>query len=677
MARISVFHCLWAFTFLVTGCGTSHESDAGPDADCAPMTCGARCGDVDDGCGGTLSCPPCVTCATDADCDTGTVCDLGSGLCTSECRQGPHIAVDLPLVPVEVHVTLNGAPLPTRADASGLSPQLVFVSPLAPSWHGATLDLYARGEAEPYAAPVASLAPGDYSVYLQPEGAPAPWPSDGYLPVGRVSVASTTTSLAIDIPTVEVEVRVTLDGAPVPALGGAGSASTYVELRYEPPLGVVPGRTAIRLTDATAPLHLVFVPGPVTLRFSRGPASPAVWPTSGPLAQRIELGSAPTVAIDIPREELHVHLRRAGAIPADGVVIRATSLEPSYYMPPDEPLGTVVDGELGAYVLPGMLRILSAGGPDGWPQETWTIADREITGPTDVDADLDPVLVRVSADTSPCSGGGEVTIGGVTIPASEEADVWLFRGEHRPTYTTDGFLDCGSNAIAPEQTVPLPPVEIVDDTPVHIDVPMVRAAIRVTLDGDPPAEMPFVTDWTAPILRLRALDALSPIDVPLFDRDLVGSRFTPAETDVMIVAGTYDVSYAGRGALRDAWPNASMTLQESVRIDTDGPLPIALETVAATIDLSVAGGPLPPNPQDSWEGGGWPSQIVLSGPGVSAWSQPLYDLGSDDVLRPLSSVTVPVFRGRYDLLYEMPQGFHVRAEGPLPPPGVPLGCWEP
>lgn len=87
------------------GCSTQNDSDCS----CTKKTCaqaGAECGEVGDGCGGTLSCGGCTggkvcsrnscetpgggsvgsVCGSNSDCDSDLFCDVGlSGTCTKEC----------------------------------------------------------------------------------------------------------------------------------------------------------------------------------------------------------------------------------------------------------------------------------------------------------------------------------------------------------------------------------------------------------------------------------------------------------------------------------------------------------------------------------------------------------------------------------------------------------------
>ncbi|MGE0788189.1 MAG: hypothetical protein AB7S26_21130 [Sandaracinaceae bacterium] len=488
-------------TGLLVACGASHAPDAGgdaPDAACAPDECGLRCGDVPDGCGGTLSCP-CPECASDADCDADTVCDLGHGVCTTDCRTGPHAAIDIPLVEVDLDVTLNGAPLPAEPALVGLW----FVRrDIAPEI-GATVSLY--DDAGPVTPLRASLAPGEYAVhYTNTLGSDdaGPWPSD-IAQLTVVDVTRDTTTLAIDVRSTPVRFDVTLDGAPLP--GDRGTVGPWIYASRADSRGRRGMVWARRLPADASSFAIHVIPGLISFAYAPGAALPD-WPLAGAIAENVDVGASPVVALDIARARLTVRLTRDGVPAPDGVQL---ALEAPDSAP--VPLGVTEGGELTAYVVPGTIRLLSMGGPTDWPDEEWRIAETTVTGDTTLDVNVDPVLVpidaRLDATWNDGCAAGAVTVSGhrIRLPTIGETvhhDVSLFRGEKRVEYRAPAM--CVTAPLRP--SVVLDPIGVIDASPQSIVVPTVRVTFDVTLDPSPDGWIvPAFGDDLRPTITFRAI----------------------------------------------------------------------------------------------------------------------------------------------------------------------------
>ena len=381
---------LAALAIAAIGCGTAvHEPDAG-DA-CEPLACAeaTECGAVDDGCGGTLECACPDACATDADCGPGTYCDLSIGRCTSECRRGSHVAVDIPRQEVTLDLTVGGEPLPV-APTEG---ELFFWTEAAlEHWtFGARAALYDESGAVD-ATPV-TLAPGDYRLLFDPAGSlGAPWPA-GPAWIGSVHVEPETTRLAIDIPSDEVTLRVTLDGAAVPATGGARIV-VHAPSAYSRPTPIA----TLFLGAGAASIHtLRLAPGIYELHFERGAGAYADWPVDGVLPAPLVVEGPGTIDVDIPVADTVIALTHSGAPAPDGVELQLRP-EGSFRGSPGLPLPLLAGGECAFRVLPGnRYDIVSVGGPGDWPPGEATLASLALDADSRVPVDVETITAMIDA----------------------------------------------------------------------------------------------------------------------------------------------------------------------------------------------------------------------------------------------------------------------------------------
>ena len=676
-----------------SGVPSMPEPDAGPpDAGpCEPRACGAlECGELDDGCGGRLSCgcpdgtvcgfsTPSVCgseCATDADCAVGSVCDLASAACTAGCRTGPHIAVDIPLVRVALDVTLDGAPLPAlRAGVE--SPRLTFY-PLAERSLGGDAYLYLRATGSEPRRPVVSLAPGAYEVYLGTGAlAEPPWPFGHGQPLGVVTIEQDTVSVPIDIVTHEITFRFTMDGAPLP--------DDFVE--GTPELGLVPsfGHPAnwIPLGDG-GPVNertLRVVAQTVSVVFDRFGASPATWPASGVVIDALDIGGASVVDIDIPRERLTVTLTRGGGPPPEGVELAIYSESDLRNLS----LGPLVGGTASAWVLPGQYEVRSIAGPADWPQGVWTLAELTVSGDTTVDLDARPLLVhttsRLDTDLASDCSHGTIELAGASLPlgaggASEEADVWVFPGTFSPIYHPPDRMRCPVDGVWPISRFVLAPIAIVDASPITFVVPRAHATFRVRVDGSPPLPAISADRWWAPVVWVEYEDdnVRESFRVDLYDFDGEMMHQPVVAPAITLVPQTYRIYLRGtETGPSGQWPFGRRLMEDAFVLESDTEIPLEVETTLVRIDLSLNGGPLPDNARDSWGGGGIPAGIELRGARATMRLVPW-----DARIPQPQSFELRVFPDpHWDLRYNLDYGFSVNAEGPLPVPGIQLGCWEP
>ncbi|MGE0788188.1 MAG: hypothetical protein AB7S26_21125 [Sandaracinaceae bacterium] len=651
---------------LLVACGASPEPDGGAaiddagmpdagrdDAGCTPSACELRCGDVSDDCGGTLSCPACPECASDADCAFGTFCDLGHGVCTTGCRTGPHAAIDIPLVQVDVEVTLNGDAIP----AAPAPAQLRFV-PLGPvASPGSTLEVYdATGPVSPLRA---TLAPGDYIVYYEGELGltPSRWPAERYVELTTVTVTPETTSLRFDVPTALVRFDLTLDGAPLPDVG---IESPWIFGYRVDSRGSRFEAWRFQLPPGASSFERYLVPGRESFEYARGGPLPG-WPPGGVIGEDVEVGASPSIALDIPHARLTIRLTRDGAPAPDGVRLNTGDY------PVGPGIGTTSGGELTVDVVPGPIRLWSVGGPIDWPREQWPIAELTIVDDTTVDVDVDPVLVPIDARLDAtlddgCRALAAVTLNGQRIPLppvgeTAHVDLWLFPGEKPVEYQAPP--PCGE--VWPRQSVVLDPIQIVDASPQRIDVPTVRVAFDVTFDGAPP---PDVEPGPSPIrLLLRASGGYTDDGVvPLYER--VGSEWHVVPPVGALVPGRYDVLLSVAGGL--GWASGDVLVQEDVLFDADTTRSLAVETVVATLEASL-GGDYPPTES-------WSSTLLLD----RSFRNRLAPWRSSDVYPPPLVIVFRAIRGRYDVEYYATRlgGSPLDAAGQLPPARIALGCWE-
>jgi len=195
-----------------TSCGTCAVGEgcsAGACA-CAPDCSGRSCGD--DGCGTS-----CGACAGGSFCDIAGSC-LAAGVCTGALADG-SMSIDVLAVDVSIDVTLNGAPLSAANSADADEGVLWLIDPvtgerinLGDTWNDAT-----DTPVPPYALQV---VPGRYDVYYGVQNDGPNWPSNTNHRLTSLDLTSSG-AFVVDVPTVDVSVDVTLNGA---ALSAANSA---------------------------------------------------------------------------------------------------------------------------------------------------------------------------------------------------------------------------------------------------------------------------------------------------------------------------------------------------------------------------------------------------------------------------------------------------------------------
>lgn len=659
------------------GCGDYAEPDAGERADtCVPRACpGTECGTLEDGCGGTLQCECEAECTSDADCPGGTVCDVAGARCTTECRTGRQVGLDLPVQPVTLHVTLDGQPLPNLpAEESQVT--LAFI-PISPAPWISTAQLYDRDAGPEPLTPTVSLAPAVYQVVFgKTEILSDPWPADLAATLGEVEVRPGDTELSIDIRTHAVSLDVTLNGAELPP-----------ELVAEDHLLTLNRGGAYAFRSRLLPSQLDdvrrLIEGPIEVEFERARGPSAVAPTSGHVGD-VLVDSDGVIGIDIPRVQLTVRLTREDGAPPDDVTLSLVPVGAPDYERGDA-LGTTTAGELVSFVQPGRYRLRSTAGPDDWPQGDWDLAELDIVGDRVVDLALTPTRVRVDARlaspaTDDCREAGRVRIAGTNVDltadgAASSADVWAFVGPVEPEYLPPA---CAIDGTWPSVRVGLPSVAVTPGVPIDIVVRRAVVQLPIEVDGSPPQPVtrPANQLVSPPALRVYGLprehDGAS---VGFYEYGFDDGVYRPVPAAITVVAGArYQIAYRGGNSMGQ-WPPAGRILVEDwVPDEGEQTVPLTLSTVPVVLDLTLAGEALPMDARETWGGGGWPPGILLDGDETLSWFLPPWSTERDEPVR--SQFEMRAFPGRYDLVFGLPLGFSLHLEGPLPPGGLPLGCWQ-
>jgi hypothetical protein len=253
------------------GCADDEQCTMGGMCECLPTTCdaaGAQCGEIDDGCGGTLDCGGCPGAQT---------CGIG-GANTCGCDSVPDggtLNVDVPVVDITFGITIGGQTpnaTNTNADDEG---GLILVDTTT----GERIDLpdaYNGAVTYPLTRPV---VPGTYDIYYYNAGTTSFWPvNTNALLMEGVDLTSSKT-VNVDVPVVEITFDLTI--------GGQTPNATNTNADDEGGLVLVDLETGERidLPDAyngavTYPLSRRIVPGTYDVHYYNA-GSTDFWPVNG------------------------------------------------------------------------------------------------------------------------------------------------------------------------------------------------------------------------------------------------------------------------------------------------------------------------------------------------------------------------------------------------------------
>ncbi len=679
-----------------------------PDA-CRPRTCVSlafECGDVDDGCGTTLACGICdpsmpcgeamphvcgTRCVRDGDCAVGMVCDLGSGHCTSGCRTGTRVALDVRRAPLAIDVTMDGGALPSLAPAGAVFlPTLELRSPLlAPdtTTPSVYLPLYSlpagATEATPIPAMQLQVVPGTYDVLLQSQGSGFPMARDAI--VGHVVVPAEGTSLAIDVHTAMLDLTVTLAGADVPST--SDRATPFIELT-----GAHGGLASVMLCETvtastsrcTGDFAIRVLADTYVATYDReGIASTSTpWPVSyGAPLGTIDVTHDVAPSIDIPRVHVSATATLRGAPLAD---VDLTA--PGHYVPTivltrgvDQVRLPLYDAASdGMHFTPSTASVAIVAGTFDVSYENWSPAAfgampafgasleaaRTITTDTLLSYDLATVTLdyAVSVNGATATTGGCIVLGDRGVPPSGSAELLpshyalaFASGSGCPTGwpSSGGFF---SNPIAPDLIVTV-------DRSVTFAVTTVDVTTPITLAGAAPPLLPRPVDprdFRSPTVDLAPSAGGAPGASDYYTSVYYAADVLAPTRELHLVTGAYDVRYLA--AASPPWPVTSGTITHGLDVSADGTL--AIDVPARSVSLAVGVVGLGPSPASR------AASIVLvrRGEDPTRVSPTVLSLTSASAM--LNTTSAIVLPGTYDVRYL------ADPTADAAPGGIAdLGCW--
>lgn len=649
---------------ILCACGESRERDAGGAVDagphpCAPAECGASaCGVLDDGCGGTVDCGECVD-------------DAG-------CRISDDLVLTLPVHPVEVLVTLDGAPLPSVDDPQ--SAWLHFWSidtgttdGLGPALDGLRVPLYEG--LSPVGSTVANLPPGDYwvALYNDEERNDPRLPVSGGARPWRVRVVPETMQVEIDLQTALLTIEPRLDGAlwngpssdrllvdgEVWSLSREGAALETIEHR------VLRGARTIGLIGHVGgwglPLHTVTIEEDLVVR------------------------------LDVPTAMVQLDMTRNGAPFARAQQLELVSRRGGHPWlvdaGPGAPPVRMVTGRYGVRYV----------GPDVFAPSELELTEIEVTADGSVTIDVPTVVASLrfvpggNATPPDCATAVRLLLDDrpvLTLPspiATAETPVELVPGTYRVQYEPPYDRACEPPASGwPASLRELGVLQVAADT-TELEVAVERWSLTtvVTLDGSSP-----------PTVRIDEGEGSSSPSLAL-DQDHRLWLYPPGDGDrspitsheSWVFAGEHELTYSdGFGPFDEVWPRFAQVLQR-LDITADTTLAVDIPRVWARVETRLGPMSLPSVSEPFW-----PMSVGLpSSPALVTSSRAfdrLWDFRAPHVTRttlwqddgtarpPIEAWVMP---GTYLLELGAPAAFipagaHFAAGG-IPPAGTPLGCW--
>lgn len=615
----------------LVGCGQSFEredageredasEDSGPASTCAPGGCddaGAEPG-----------------CRSDADCDVG-VCDLSTDRCTTGCRRGDRISIDIPAQRVEVTLAVNGAPIPDGEEGA-----LLF-------WREDALD---AGSALPLAelgagrSATVTLAPGRHVAVIVRDEATELVPR-GF--VGYVDVTPDLTRLALDVPLLEHEITITVDGAPTPRFGGRRH---LVLSPVEVAIGLSHRLYIDGDTEGTVRMHAV----PGTYRVASSGLGGAPFPLGSPLPfTEVTLDGSAT--IDIPTTHAVFDVTLGGAPPPPELTL-ALAASPGVYASSLTEVShdagrvevTLLEGSTVQIGVPGSVGCFAA----------TTVSGREARQALN----LDCVVRELAVGLDPPAGcrarirwGEEPWLHGSHLGEPPEA-VWVGPQRHL-TGTLEVFDSCARGAALMGHGAVVGPFDVSTDRLHELTIPVREATLHAVFGG---TRQPAPRGWPVPAWLVgdgTGLGALQPLDQRM----------------IYFADRPWTVHYLGTPGYA-GWPATPGVVHVGPLATAD--IEIELPRRLVHVEVTLGGRPFPPwDPSDPpWEAGNWPSHVnVRAGspahPEASSWG--LYE---EDGSSPYPTERW-VLPGEYHLQFDHFGSWPINAAGPLPPAGIDLGCW--
>lgn len=356
-----------------TSCGTCQQGencDMGQCV-CVPETCatlGVECGTIADGCGGTLDCGGCTG---------GLSCNQNSCSCPVVTSMSTY-TIDVPTVDITFQVTLNGQPV-TNANTND-SDEGIFYLVHAATGERMSLPETAAGTTANY--PVTRrVIPGFYDIYYGNGGTQTNWPvNTNNLLIANADLTSSQT-LNIDVPTVDITFEVTLGGQPVTSANTNDSDEGVFQL--------VDSRTGERMnlpetaagTTPNYPTTRRVIPGNYDIYYANG-GTQTNWPvnTNRRLYADVNLNTSQTFTIDVPVVDIlfdvtlnGMAVTSANTNDSDEGIFQLVDPVTSERMSlPETAAGTTVNYPTTRRVIPGFYDIYYANGgtQTNWPVNT-------------------------------------------------------------------------------------------------------------------------------------------------------------------------------------------------------------------------------------------------------------------------------------------------------------------
>ncbi len=188
-------------------CGACNQGESCTNGQCVcvPETCqsvGAICGSLPDGCGGTITCGVCTN---------GEPCLNNSCGCGNILGSNTYV-IDVPVADITFNVTLNGQPVTSANTNDSDEGRLILEDP--ETGERFNLPETANGSTMNYPT-TRRLIPGFYNVYYGNGGTQTFWPINNQkLLIENLDLNSNQT-VVIDVPVVDINFNVTLNGQPV------------------------------------------------------------------------------------------------------------------------------------------------------------------------------------------------------------------------------------------------------------------------------------------------------------------------------------------------------------------------------------------------------------------------------------------------------------------------------
>ena len=528
---------------------TAAPNDDDSADDCVPATCAERaadCGGIDDGCGGTVDCGPCLGVGVCGGGGTPNVCDCAT------VNDGDTVRFDMQSVRFFIEPTLDGAPVSAANTTADGHPSFAL-QPLEGStgvgWDRVVRAAWSAFDGSPQPQIPMRVLPGRYAVWYRHVGPDpdSPWPANSFALVEPVvvigeeitdgqtlSIDLTPVTLALEVrigdvaasslPAPPHPVQLTLRGQASGGRGGGGGGGNYAPPDRVEVLGLGPSDD-----PAAGPTTLTILPGSYSATWTNqaGVAPDHAGLDGDPWPLGIDARLAPfvidaadsTLSVTVPAVDLVLEptldgapLSSATLAPDDGVrflLAGAGDFGPSpfgsaVYLPDAIDAAGAVSPTITARVVPGTwdIQYRSQRDPDlpasvgssRWPWNRGeVISGANVGSSVTLPVDIQPVAVTL-----------DVTLGGEALtPVNSRAD------------------DIGRLLLADNTTQrwPLPPLWAADAVATPYTVLLLPGAWDVEYSSEDRAAMASWPDASADLLLLPGAQLLGDqsivVDVPV------------------------------------------------------------------------------------------------------------------------------------------------------------------